>query len=96
MIEKDITRTQFPLIHLNGNSGQALLEQYQNAVQAIYKLKEEFGKIEFHSRDYYPLGEEAFPTAQDQRINIVCKMKDVESYLIDHVLNIYAQVNKNK
>jgi hypothetical protein len=84
----------FPLIHMNGNNGQTLLEEYQEAMQAVSTLREKMSKIEFHPRDYYPLGMEAYDNAKQQRIDMIDKINDLDGYLTAHAINIYEQINK--
>jgi hypothetical protein len=75
---------QFPLIHLNGNSGQKLGGQYWEAFQALEKLQEKFSEIQFHARDYYPLGDEAWLKARAQREAMSANINSLRNYLSLH------------
>jgi hypothetical protein len=66
LAQQDNPEMQFPLIHLNGNDGKKLANQYFDAVLALGKFEEKFFDIEFHPRDYYPLGDEAWLKARAQ------------------------------
>ena len=56
-----------PLIHMNGNDGSKLGHQYFEALKALQQFEAAFEEIDFHSRDYYPLGDEAWLKARAQR-----------------------------
>jgi len=84
----------FPLIHSNGNSGQTLLDEYSKAMEVVINLREAFGKIEFHPRDYYPLGMDQYDNAKAQRMEILNKLNDIDGYLTGHAINIYEQINR--
>ena len=56
-----------PLIHMSGNSPQQLGLQYFEALKALQAFEDAFQEIDFHSRDYYPLGDEAWLKARAQR-----------------------------
>ena len=87
------TETQvLPLIHMNGNDGERLLKQYRVAMRSIAKSREDLSDIEFHMRDYYPMGEEACRKARSQREVIFQKMRDIEKYLEEHAFNISEQI----
>ena len=88
------TTYHFPLIHMNGNNGQTLLEEYQKAMEAVINLRDAFGKIEFHSRDYYPLGMEVYDNAKAQRLDMLRMINDLDFYLTAHSINISEQINK--
>jgi len=83
----------FPLIHTNGNNGQTLLEEYQNTLDAVLNLREKMSKIEFHPRDYYPLGMDAYDNAKEKRTEMIKMINDLEEYITAHTINIYDQIN---
>ena len=48
-----------PLIHMNGNSRERLTEYYEEAARALREeALQKFNEIDFHPRNYYPLGPE--------------------------------------
>jgi hypothetical protein len=63
----DNPEMQLPVIHLNGNDGSKLGRQYFEALKALQQFEDVFQEIEFHARDYYPLGDEAWLKARAQR-----------------------------
>ena len=81
---------QLPLIHLNGNSGTALSKQYWKAVQALNELEKAFSEIEFHSRDYYPLGDEAWIKARAARQVQWLNIGSLKDYLEKHYEHCFA------
>ena len=86
----------FPLVHMNGNDGQTLADQYQNAMEACSHLRDALSKIQFHPRDYYPLGMEHFDAASTQREEILQKLNDIDGYLLEHAIHIYSQIESKK
>lgn len=83
-VELDNPEMQLPLIHSNGNSAQNLGGQYWEAFQALQKFQEKFSEIEFHARDYYPLGEEAWRKARAQRFAMDANINSLRDYLSLH------------
>jgi hypothetical protein len=79
---------------MNGNNGQTLLEEYQEAMQAVSTLREKMGDIEFHPRDYYPLGMDTYDNAKAQRLDMLKMINDLDFYLTAHAINISEQINK--
>ena len=63
----DNPSVQLPIFHMNGNSPQKLGHQYFEALKALQAFEDAFQEIEFHARDYYPLGDEAWLKARAQR-----------------------------
>jgi hypothetical protein len=80
----DNPSTQFPLIHMNGNDGNRLGGQYYEALKALNTFEEMFSKIEFHQRDYYPLGDEAWLKARAQRQVQWTNIGSLKKYLEIH------------
>lgn len=80
-----------PLIHLNGNSRENLLADYKAAYRAAKAAREAFARIDFHARDYYPLGPEAFPRAREARARHLDHLDSVILYLQDHVVSLLRE-----
>lgn len=86
-----------PLIHMNGNSKEALERQYKAANIALDEAIYKFNEIEFHPRDYYPL---ALPTcdevepwdkAVEERNQVKAAFKLIQDYLQEIRIGIYNQ-----
>jgi hypothetical protein len=71
----------FPLIHLNGNDGAKLGQQYFDALSALENFSQKFFAVEFHQRDYYPKGDQVWQKAIQERDEIKEKIKDIRKYL---------------
>lgn len=54
-----------PLVHMNGDNGERLLDYYTDAMRAISKAMEEMPEV--NGRNYYPMGDGALTAALDQR-----------------------------
>ena len=54
-----------PTVHLNGTSGQDLLEQQQAVLDALLAVREAMMAATPNARDYYPQGEDAFGEARE-------------------------------
>jgi hypothetical protein len=83
-IATDHPEMQLPLIHMNGNSGKQLGSQYFEALRALQKFEEAFQNIDFHARDYYPLGDEAWLKARAQRQVQWSNIGSLRNYLDAH------------
>tara|TARA_R110001592_G_scaffold31455_1_gene110842 strand:+ start:1353 stop:1652 length:300 start_codon:yes stop_codon:yes gene_type:complete len=77
-----------PLIHLNGSGEKALLRQYKDLFEAVSKAQEAFEVVEFHSRDYYPLGDVQWEKARDERIHVLEQLQLVYKYSSDHLISL--------
>ena len=75
---------QLPIIHMGGNDGSKLGHQYFEALKALQQFESVFQEIEFHSRDYYPLGDEAWVKARAQRQAQWANIGSLRSYLDAH------------
>ena len=79
-----------PTIHLNGTGKQDLCEGYENTLRQIGETIESVKKIEFHSRDYYPQGNDAWNKAVEERMDIRKKLQEVERYFLAHFKHIHG------
>ena len=81
----------YPTIHLNGNCKDRLQGQYQEVLDNLRDAIGAIDDIEFHARDYYVQGDDAFPKAQQEFIaHLVKPMQEAEEYL-DKVVNNISQ-----
>lgn len=88
-VAQDYPEIQLPLIHMNGNSGTVLGNEYLEALRALTAFTNAFYKIEFHARDYYPLGVESWNLARSQRQEIKKKMTEIREYLEIHAAHCF-------
>jgi len=75
-----------PLIHPNGNDRESLRAQYAKADNHLADARAAFNKIEFHPRDYYPLGQDAIAVSSQARAAIHAAFDIIEAYLEEHTL----------
>ena len=68
-----------------------LLEGNTRILGAINDLKEAIQSCEFHPRDYYVQGDEAFSLALEERRKHLQAIADMERYFIDHVHHLMGQ-----
>lgn len=80
--------TVLPLIHLNGNSANALHDQYMNAYEKLAEFNTAVRQIEFHPRDYYPIGDDAFKHATASRMKLLVDIHNATQYLEEHILHL--------
>ena len=90
-----MTRT-LPTVHINGSGGGTLLDGYRNAYRALEEAIDKFHDIEFHARDYYAQGPDAFNNAKADRDAQLAKLKEIKSYLTDHYAELNFQVAERK
>ena len=89
MINTEPNQLTLPLFHMNGNSVERLTEQYHNAYTKLQEFIDAFSEIEFHPRDYYPLGDGAFDKADSERCKTRMSINDVYKYLEAHIEHCY-------
>ena len=73
-----------PVIHFNGSGQKSLHDQYETAWKAATELANAFVAIDFHPRDYYPKGPQAFERARLERGEIREAVWTILQYLTQH------------
>lgn len=66
-----------PSVHLNGTSGDELLEQATGAVQALSAALEAAATAAPNGRDYYPQGDAAFTEAKREHGDRICRLTEL-------------------
>ena len=83
MIEKHT----MPLIHMNGSGETSLRRQYNELFEAVSEVHIKLlFDTDFHERDYYPLGDEAWDKAYQEREEVKKAMDTVYQYAKQHML----------
>jgi hypothetical protein len=77
-----------PVIHFNGSGCKNLHEQYQRAATQLEQFRDAFQAIDFHPRDYYPLGDDAFHRARLERDEIRHAIWVIQDYLDQHLAQV--------
>lgn len=80
-----------PLIHMNGNSKEALERQYEASNNALDEAIYKFNEIEFHPRDYYPLEDGSWDKAVEERNQVKAAFELIQDYLEEIRIGIYNQ-----
>lgn len=88
-MKKDII---FPMVHLNGTGETTLRREYYDFYKALCKAQSAMKELTFHARDYYPLGENAFSDAIDERREMMDSLVEFRKYIQMHVY----ELNKGK
>jgi len=70
-----------PILHINGSSLKSLNDSYAAADKALHEFIQNWQRIEFNARDYYPQGPDAYPAARDERDEIDRHLRSVRDYL---------------
>jgi len=82
-----IEKYTMPCIHMNGSSEDSLRRQYQELFEAVSEaLIKLLYDVDFHQRDYYPLGDEAWDKAYQEREEVKKAMDTVYQYAKQHML----------
>ena len=95
LAQTDNPEITFPLFHMNGNSPEVLGKEYFEAAKAFNHFTEKFFDIEFHSRDYYPMGPEAFENALAKRYEIKSYFSRIRNYLDAHASHCFESTRKS-
>jgi len=85
--------TVFPVIHSNGNSAESLQTEYLEAYRMGLEFKESFYKIDFHMRNYYPLGEKLMIDASESRQEVIKQINNVQDYLLEHLKHLATEID---
>jgi hypothetical protein len=88
----DVTSPANPTIHLNGNNGHRLFEQYQHALDRLSDAAAALNAVEFHSRDYYPVPG-SWKVAVAEREQMFAKLAEVAKGLERIRESIHDQIN---
>jgi hypothetical protein len=73
--------TTLPVIHLNGTGRRSLAEEYEEAYSALVNAQSKLAEATCHPRDFYPLGDEAWSRAREEREIAQKKLREVKEYL---------------
>ena len=83
MIKEDT----MPCIHMNGSGETSLRKQYYKLFEAVSEVQIKLlFDTDFHQRDYYPLGDEAWDKAYQEREEVKKAMDTVYQYAKQHML----------
>ena len=88
--------TMIPTVHLNGTSGEDLLDQYAGAAEAVREALDAVCDAGPNARDYYVQGPDAALTAQREHEARVASIKRVRDDLAAIVDGIQAQIDATK
>ena len=73
-----------PVIHMNGSGEDSLRRQYNDLFCAVSDAQAKLLDVDFHQRDYYPLGEEAWEKALAERTEMIESLAKVYAYARSH------------
>jgi len=75
-----------PCIHMNGSGETSLRRQYNELFEAVSEAQIKLlFDTDFHQRDYYPLGDEAWDKAYQEREEVKKAMDTVYQYAKQHM-----------
>lgn len=72
---------RIPTVHLNGTSRAALVEQLENAVNALRTATDAVAACNPHGRDYYTQGENALAEAAREHASRLARLLTVRDEL---------------
>jgi len=75
--------TTLPCIHLNGTGASSLASEYKEAYKALQNAQSKLAEATCHPRDFYPLGDQAWTQAREEREIVQRKLREVKEYLGD-------------
>ncbi|MCP3682050.1 MAG: hypothetical protein GY861_05105 [bacterium] len=84
--ETMIKKHTMPVIHMNGSGEDSLRRQYNDLFEAVSEAQVKLlYDVDFHERDYYPLGELVWSEANLEREEIKQAMNKVYQYARQHM-----------
>ena len=75
--------TTLPVIHLNGTGAAPLTAEYEDAYRALQTAQSKLAEATCHPRDFYPLGDQVWLQAREEREIALRKLRDVKEYIGD-------------
>jgi hypothetical protein len=82
---------QGPLIHMNGTSFEELIGQLTSAASAVRAALRAVENAAPNQRDYYPLGQDAWSTAQREHASRLSRLNAVRDELENLALALDEQ-----
>jgi len=83
--------TPMPTVHLNGTNADVLLQEAQDAVDALRKALDAIAFARPHGRDYYPQGQDVANAAEQAHIQRVERVRDVLAHYERLAIEVYQQ-----
>jgi len=81
-----IEKYTMPCIHMNGSDENSLRRQYNDLFEAVSEAQVKLlYDTDFHERDYYPLGGEAWDKAFKEREEVKEAINTVYQYAKQHM-----------
>ncbi len=81
-----IAKYTMPCIHMGGSDENSLRRQYQELFEAVSDVQVKLlYDVDFHKRDYYPLGELVWSEANLEREEVKEAMNTVYQYARQHM-----------
>ena len=66
-----------PCVHLNGSGKATLMNDLENAWDAVTLAYDALKRMEVNARDYYPYGPEAYPQAREEHLSRLGRLDSV-------------------
>jgi len=85
-----------PSVHLNGTSGDELLEQVTEASTAVRAAIRALDRAAPNARDYYVQGDDAFERARAEHAARYAKLQDVAAELYAIAEDISDQIDEQR
>ena len=80
-----------PTVHMNGTGKQTLLSDYEKVADSLEDLLKAFENMNFHPRDYYVDGEDAFSKAMKERGSHAIALNKFSLYVNTHLSHLNKQ-----
>lgn len=90
------TKQPIPSIHSNGTSAEALLEQLEDASNALDNALEALSQAAPHGRDYYPQGAGAYHIAREDHMTRTKRVQQTRDEIHEIRLAVYEQDEENR
>lgn len=84
MTAKELKEAVSPVVHLNGNSRESLIEEWDNFAAAIENAFDVFPNQSFHGRNHYPKvhGEDQAAKAKRELLTCLFDLKNLSEQII--------------
>jgi len=85
-----------PLVHMNGSSGERLVDDLTSAAQALTDALAAVAAAAPNQRDYYPLSDGAWTSARDAHERHVRLLRDLRTEYLVAAEHVQEQIDRRE
>ena len=91
-----VAKVTFPIVNINGTSGEALMAHYIKVLDAVHVLQGLMREGTPHGRDYQTAEPLTYETAREQHLEMLHNLSDIESRVTSIAMGVQDQLMDRK